>query len=95
MTRTRQIIDDSKFNGTSVRFRGIDGRELANQYLINRELRLHQQGAERHHLNAWRDATQVNARQRKTDASGAGQGHSRNSSPLERLALWLSRIGSG
>ena len=92
MARPNHFAHSSSGQRGPVAFRGIDGRQLAQQYALSRELGSHQQPGEWLYPDEWKGHRRTVALRTAQDASFADDRARKGL--LRRIALWLSRIGS-
>ncbi len=98
MTRSGYAVETLSSLRQPARFRGIDGHDLAQQYVLNRELGSYRQGSEWHYSGKRRGAADgailpsapddlpYGRRERAVRPDGGGM--------LRRIAIWLSKVGA-
>ena len=78
----------------SAPFRGIDGRELAQQYLLNREFEIYRQAEQWHCPSKWQGEAGMTALPARSEGLYVGAGRPDEGGLLRRIAGWLSRVGA-
>lgn len=94
MARSRYAIETSVPLHQPVRFRGIDGRELAQQYLLNREFENYRQGGQWHHPSKWQGKAGMTVLPTRPEGLYTSAGRPDESGLLRRFAIWLSKVGA-
>jgi len=94
VARSDHSVEASSGQRRPVAFRGIDGRQLAQQYVLSRELGSHRDSGEWLYPDEWRSNRRT-ALRAAPDGVSIANGRARDTGLLRRIALWLSRIGGG
>lgn len=95
MTRFNHSIDSSARHRRPVAFRGIDGRQLAQQYALTREFESHHHSGEWHFPSERQVGRDMIGRRVGIDDPYSGVIRSGERGLLRRIAVWLSKVGAG
>ena len=93
MARLTYSIGSSARHRQPAAFRGIDGRKLAEQYVLNRKLESHRQSREWHYPREWQAGGDMSASLAGFDGTYSGLTRPNQGGLLRRIAIWLSKVG--
>lgn len=94
MARHTHSTDSSARHRRPVAFRGIDGRQLAQQYVLSRELDSHRHSDEWHLPGARQGRGDTSALRSGFDDRYSGLIRPNEGGLLRRIAVWLSNVGA-